>query len=182
MMFPNYQRVTDNLRAHAWFEKVLGQPARRQPGYTVVEIMHKALAPDSDPHKIRGMYIMGENPAMSDPDLNHARRALASLEHLVVQDIFMTETAWLADVVLPATAWPEKTGTVSNTDRMVQLGRQAIDPPGDARADLWIIQHRTARGTSRLGAVCRTWGGPADAPTLRRAVAGRPRLAMGLSR
>jgi len=86
------------------------------------------------------MYIMGENPAMSDPDLNHARHALASLGHLVVQDIFMTETAWLADVVLPATAWPEKTGTVSNTDRMVQLGRQAVEPPGDARADLWIIQ------------------------------------------
>jgi formate dehydrogenase major subunit len=86
------------------------------------------------------MYIMGENPAMSDPDLNHARHALASLEHLVVQDIFMTETAWLADVVLPATAWPEKNGTVSNTDRMVQLGKQAITPPGDARPDLWIIQ------------------------------------------
>ena len=77
---------------------------------------------------------------MSDPDLNQARHALASLEHLVVQDIFMTETAWLADVVLPATAWPEKTGTVSNTDRMVQLGQQAIDPPGQARPDLWIIQ------------------------------------------
>jgi formate dehydrogenase major subunit len=83
---------------------------------------------------------MGENPAMSDPDLNHARHALASLEHLVVQDIFMTETAWLADVVLPATAWPEKNGTVSNTDRMVQLGKQAIHPPGQARPDLWIIQ------------------------------------------
>ena len=68
------------------------------------------------------------------------RHALASLEHLVVQDIFMTETAWLADVVLPATAWPEKTGTVSNTDRMVQLGKQAIDPPGQAKPDLWIIQ------------------------------------------
>jgi formate dehydrogenase major subunit len=77
---------------------------------------------------------------MSDPDLNHARHALASLDHLVVQDIFMTETAWLADVVLPATAWPEKTGTVSNTDRMVQLGKQAIDPPGQAKPDLWIIQ------------------------------------------
>ena len=71
---------------------------------------------------------------MSDPDLNHARHALASLDHLVVQDIFMTETAWLADVVLPATAWPEKTGTVSNTDRMVQMGKQAITPPGDAKA------------------------------------------------
>ena len=139
MMFPNYQRVT-NPAAHSWFEKFWDTKLDDQPGYTVVEIMHKALAPDSDPHKVRGMYIMGENPAMSDPDLNHARHALASLEHLVVQDIFMTETAWLADVVLPATAWPEKTGTVSNTDRMVQLGQQAIDPPGQARADLWIIQ------------------------------------------
>ena len=91
------------------------------------------------------MFIMGENPAMSDPDLNHARHALASLEHLVVQDIFMTETAWLADVVLPASAWPEKSGTVSNTDRMVQLGRRALDMPGDARQDLWIIRQLAQR-------------------------------------
>ncbi len=139
MMFPNYQRVT-NKAAHDWFEDFWHTKLDDQPGYTVVEIMHKALAPESDPHKIRGMYVMGENPAMSDPDLNHARHALASLQHLVVQDIFMTETAWLADVVLPATAWPEKTGTVSNTDRMVQLGKQAIDPPGQAKPDLWIIQ------------------------------------------
>ncbi len=144
MMFPNYQRV-DNPAVHTWFEDFWNTPLDSQPGYTVVEIMHKALAPDSDPHKIRGMYIMGENPAMSDPDLNHARHALASLEHLVVQDIFMTETAWLADVVLPATAWPEKTGSVSNTDRMVQLGKQAIDPPGEAKPDLWIIQQLAKR-------------------------------------
>ncbi len=144
MMFPNYQRV-DNPAAHSWFENFWGTTLDAKPGYTVVEIMHKALAPDSDPHKVRGMYIMGENPAMSDPDLNHARHALASLEHLVVQDIFMTETAWLADVVLPATAWPEKTGTVSNTDRMVQLGRQAVAPPGGARPDLWIIQQLARR-------------------------------------
>jgi formate dehydrogenase major subunit len=85
------------------------------------------------------MYIMGENPAMSDPDVDHAREALAALDHLVVQDIFLTETGYLADVILPATAWPEKNGTVTNTDRMVQLGRKALDPPGDARADLWII-------------------------------------------
>jgi len=143
MMYPNYQRVT-NPAAHGWFENFWNTKLDDQPGYTVVEIMHKILAPDSDPHKIRGMYIMGENPAMSDPDLNHARHALASLEHLVVQDIFMTETAWLADVVLPATAWPEKSGTVTNTDRMVQLGRQAINPPGDARADLWIVQQMAA--------------------------------------
>ena len=139
MMFPNYQRV-DNQANLAWFEDFWKVKLDDKPGYTVVEIMHKALAPDSDPHKIRGMYVMGENPAMSDPDLNHARHALASLEHLVVQDIFMTETAWLADVVLPATAWPEKTGTVSNTDRMVQMGKQALTPPGDAKPDLWIIQ------------------------------------------
>jgi formate dehydrogenase major subunit len=139
MMYPNYQRVS-NAEAHDWFEKFWNTPLDNQPGYTVVEIMHKALANDTDPHKVRGMYIMGENPAMSDPDLNHARHALASLEHLVVQDIFMTETAWLADVVLPATAWPEKTGTVTNTDRMVQMGRQAVQAPGQAKADLWIIQ------------------------------------------
>ena len=144
MMFPNYQRV-DNAAAHQWFEQFWGTPLDAKPGYTVVEIMHKALAPESDAHKVRGMFIMGENPAMSDPNLNHARTALSSLSHLVVQDIFMTETAWLADVVLPASAWPEKTGSVSNTDRMVQLGRQAIEPPGDARPDLWIIQQMAKR-------------------------------------
>ncbi|MFZ4478900.1 MAG: formate dehydrogenase subunit alpha [Rhodoferax sp.] len=144
MMYPNYRRVTDPA-ARRWFEEFWATRLDDQSGYTVVEIMGKVLAPPSDPHKVRGIYIMGENPAMSDPDLNHARRALASLEHLVVQDIFMTETAWLADVVLPATAWPEKTGTVSNTDRMLQLGRQAISPPGQARPDLWIIQQIAAR-------------------------------------
>jgi len=144
MMFPNYQRV-DNPDANAWFEKFWDTPLDKKPGYTVVEIMHKITAPDSDPDKIRGMYIMGENPAMSDPDLNHARHALASLDHLVVQDIFMTETAWLADVILPASAWPEKTGTVTNTDRMVQLGKRALSPPGDAQPDLWIIQELAKR-------------------------------------
>src|SRR5260370_31885803 len=89
--------------------------------------------------EIRGMYIMGENPAMSDPDVRHAREALAELEMLVVQDIFLTETGYLADVILPASAFPEKTGTFTNTDRSVHLGRQALDPPRDARQDLWII-------------------------------------------
>jgi len=143
-MLPNYQRV-DNPDAHAWFEAFWNTELDDKPGYTVVEIMHKCLAPDTDPHKIRGMYIMGENPAMSDPDLNHARHAFASLEHLVVQDLFMTETAWYADVVLPASAWPEKTGTVTNTDRMVQMGRRALTPPGDAKPDLWIIQQIARR-------------------------------------
>src|SRR5262249_28556274 len=101
---------------------------------TVVEIMNAAKR-----HDIRAMYIMGENPAMSDPDVDHAREALAALDHLVVQDIFLTETAYLADVVLAATAWPEKVGTVTNTDRMVQLGRRAIEPPGEAREDFWLL-------------------------------------------
>lgn len=134
MVFPDYQRV-DNAEALERFEKLWDCKLDDKPGLTVVEIMHQA-----EQKKIRGMYIMGENPAMSDPNLNHARKALATLEHLVVQDIFMTETALFADVILPASAFPEKTGTVTNTDRRVQLGRQALDPPGEARQDLWIIQ------------------------------------------
>ncbi|MBI4291683.1 MAG: formate dehydrogenase subunit alpha [Betaproteobacteria bacterium] len=139
MMYPNYQRVNDSRVRH-YFEKLWGTRLDGKPGLTVVEIMHAAKE-----RKIRGMYIMGENPAMSDPDVDHAREALAALDHLVVQDIFLTETAYLADVVLPATAWPEKTGTVTNTDRMVQLGRKAIEPPGEAREDLWIIQEVARR-------------------------------------
>ena len=87
---------------------------------------------------IKGMYILGENPAMSDPDLNHAREALQMLEHLVVQDIFLTETATYADVIFPASAWPEKNGTVTNTNRQVQMGRKALDSPGEAKEDWWI--------------------------------------------
>ncbi|MBI2313090.1 MAG: formate dehydrogenase subunit alpha [Betaproteobacteria bacterium] len=139
MVFPDYQRV-DNAEARAKFEKLWGTALDPKPGLTVVEIMDAVLA-----CKIGGMYIMGENPAMSDPDLEHARAALAKLDWLVVQDIFLTETAYLADVVLPASAWPEKTGTVTNTDRMVQLGRRALDVPGDARQDLWIIQEMAKR-------------------------------------
>jgi formate dehydrogenase major subunit len=134
MMYPDYQRV-DNPAAKEKFEKLWGMPLDGQPGLTVVEIMHAIKD-----GKVRGMYIMGENPAMSDPDANHAREALAALDHLVVQDIFLTETAYLADVILPASAFPEKTGTFTNTDRLVQMGRQALNPPGDARQDLWIIQ------------------------------------------
>ena len=96
------------------------------------------------------MYIMGENPAMSDPDLNHAREALAHLEHLVVQDLFLTETAVYADVVLPASGWPEKDGTVTNTNRQVQMGRQALPLPGEARHDWWITQEIAHRIGLRL--------------------------------
>ena len=144
MMFPNYQRV-DDPQVHAWFEAFWGQPLSGQPGLTVVEVLHKAAAPDTDPAKVRGMLVMGENPAMSDPDLNHARAGLGQLQHLVVQDLFMTETAWLADVVLPASGWPEKAGTVTNTDRMLQMGRRALDAPGEAKQDLWILQQLAQR-------------------------------------
>ncbi|NUA28063.1 formate dehydrogenase subunit alpha [Cupriavidus basilensis] len=139
MMYPDYHRV-DDPEAIARFESLWGMPLDRQPGLTVVEVMQAI-----ERGEVRGMYIMGENPAMSDPDARHAREALAALDHLVVQDIFLTETAYLADVVLPASAFPEKTGTFTNTDRTVQLGRQAIDPPGQARQDLWIIQQMAAR-------------------------------------
>ena len=139
MFYPDYQRVA-TVEARQRFERLWGVPLDPDPGLTVVEIMNAARA-----GQVRGMYIMGENPAMSDPDVDHAREALASLDHLVVQDIFLTETAYLADVVLPATAWPEKDGTVTNTDRTVQIGRKAIEPPGEARADLWII-NEMARG------------------------------------
>jgi len=133
MMFPDYQRV-DNDAARTKFEALWGQTLDSKPGLTVVEIMDAVHA-----GKIRGMYIMGENPAMSDPNVAHARKALSELEMLVVQDIFLTETAYLADVILPASAFPEKTGTFTNTDRSVQLGRQALEPPGEARHDLQII-------------------------------------------
>jgi formate dehydrogenase major subunit len=133
MMLPDYHRVADAHAAEP-FERAWGVTLDREPGLTVVEIMHAALA-----GRIRGMYVMGENPAMSDPDLTHARAALASLEMLVVQDIFPTETAMLADVILPASAFPEKTGSFTNTDRIVQLGRQALPLPGQARQDLAII-------------------------------------------
>jgi formate dehydrogenase major subunit len=134
MMLPDYQRV-DNDAARSRFEAAWGHALDPKPGLTVVEIMDAAAA-----GSIRGMYILGENPAMSDPDLAHAREGLATLEHLVVQDLFLTETAAFADVFLPASGFPEKTGTFTNTDRRVQMGRQALQPPGEARQDLWIIQ------------------------------------------
>ena len=134
MMFPDYQRV-DNADANAWFSNYWDAELDKKAGLTVVEIMHAVLE-----GQIRGMYIMGENPAMSDPNLNHARSALAALDHLVLQDIFLTETAAFADVILPASGWAEKDGTVSNTDRRVQLGKAAVPLPGETRQDLWIIR------------------------------------------
>ena len=141
MVFPDYMKVgVDAIRAR--FEELWQAQLDPEPGLTVVETMDAIHA-----GKVKGMYIMGENPAMSDPDVGHARDALAKLEHLVVQDIFLTETAMFADVVLPASAWPEKDGTVSNTNRQVQMGRRALTPPGEARPDWWI----TVELAKRLG-------------------------------
>ena len=133
MFYPDYADVK-SAPVHAKFEELWQTPLSEKPGLTVVEIIHAANAGE-----IRGMYIQGENPAMSDPDLDHARAGIAKLEHLVVQDIFLTETAMMADVILPSSAWPEKTGTVTNTNRQVQMGRKALALPGDTRDDLWII-------------------------------------------
>ena len=134
MFFPDYKSVIDP-EIKNWFEKFWGTSLNPKKGLTVVEIIDAVHSGG-----VKGMYVQGENPAMSDPNLNHARSALAMLDHLVVQDIFLTETAGFADVILPASAFPEKTGTFTNSNRQVQLGRQAINPPGDARQDWWIIQ------------------------------------------
>jgi formate dehydrogenase major subunit len=139
MFYPDYQSV-EGAAVRAKFEALWQTPLDDKRGLTVVEIMD-AVHRD----EIKGMYIMGENPAMSDPDVEHARAALAHLEHLVVQDIFLTETAKYADVVLPASAWPEKDGTVSNTNRQVQMGRAALPLPGNTRLDWWIIQEIARR-------------------------------------
>jgi formate dehydrogenase major subunit len=133
MYYPDYKSV-ENIDIRGQYENFWGQTLDPKRGLTVVEIIDAIHADD-----ITGMYIMGENPAMSDPDQIHARAALAKLDHLVVQDIFLTETAWHADVVLPASAHAEKFGTFTNTNRQVQIGRPALDLPGEARQDLDLI-------------------------------------------
>ncbi|MEM7300627.1 MAG: formate dehydrogenase subunit alpha [Pseudomonadota bacterium] len=142
MFLPDYQSVMDDGVRSLFTDIWNSEDFSNEKGLTVVEIMDAVHAGD-----ISGMYILGENPAMSDPDVEHARDALAKLDHLVVQDIFLTETANYADVILPATAWAEKTGTVTNTNRQVQMGRPAVPPPGEARED-WAITTDLAK---RLG-------------------------------
>ncbi|MFO7527207.1 MAG: formate dehydrogenase subunit alpha [Marinobacter sp.] len=139
MVLPDYQPVGD-AQLRAAFEELWNTELDPEPGLTVVEIMDAIRA-----GTIKGMYILGENPAMSDPDLTHARAALAALQHLVVQDLFVTETAQFADVILPAAAWSEKSGTVTNTNRQVQMGRAALAPPGEAKPDWWVIQEIARR-------------------------------------
>ncbi len=140
MVFPNYQSVADPSVQQRFTQLWQVDELDDKPGLTTVEMMNHAYD-----GLIKGMYIEGENPAMSDPDVLHARTALSRLEHLVVQDIFMTETAYYADVILPAAANPEKTGSYINSDRTVQMGRQAVTPPGSAQPDWWSIQEIARR-------------------------------------
>jgi formate dehydrogenase major subunit len=163
MMYPDYHPVGDPAAraavGRAW--GVLPEQLDADKGLTVVEVMKAILA-----GQVRGMAIMGENPAMSDPDATHARQALARLDMLVVQDLFLTETAALADVVLPASAFAEKTGSFTNTDRLVQLGRRALSLPGQARQDLWIL-------TALAGQLGLDWSAYGATPTDCDAAAGR---------
>ncbi|MGB3689108.1 MAG: formate dehydrogenase subunit alpha [Jannaschia helgolandensis] len=145
MFLPDYASVlSDDVRAKyaaLWGDDGgFGGEILAEKGLTVTEILDAVHAGD-----IRAMYILGENPAMSDPDVAHARDALAALDCLVVQDIFMTETANYADVILPAAAFAEKTGTVTNTNRQVQMGRPAVSPPGSAKEDWWITTELARR-------------------------------------
>ncbi len=138
-VFPDYKSV-EASDTRSIYEKLWNAELDSKKGLTVVEIMD-AIHNDI----IKGIYIMGENPAMSDPDANHARHGLAKLKHLVVQDIFLTETAFLADVVLPASAFPEKAGTFTNTNRQIQMARPALELWGDTRQDWWILQELANR-------------------------------------
>jgi formate dehydrogenase major subunit len=142
MFYPDYQRAADDT-VRARFEELWGTTLNPRPGLTVTEIVGSILEEGG----VRGMYMLGENPFMSDPNTNKVRKALAALDFLVVQDIFLTETAEFADVILPASSYLEKDGTYTNTDRRVQLGRKVLDLPGQARAD-WDIEQDLAQ---RLG-------------------------------
>jgi len=138
-VLPGYQKVTDES-ARKKFEEAWAHVLPAGPGLTVVEMTQAAIG-----GRVKAMYVMGENPILSDPDLGHVEEALDALDFLVVQDIFMTETAKLADVVLPAASFAEKWGTFTNTERRVQLVRPALEPPGDARPDLEIIVELSKR-------------------------------------
>ena len=139
MFYPDYQSVEDGATRRR-FEELWCTSLEPERGLTVVEIMDAV-----HDGAISGMYIMGENPAMSDPNAHHVRQAFAKLDHLVVQEIFLTETAFFADVILPATAWPEKDGSVTNTNRQVQMGRKAVEAPGAVKPDWRIIQQLARR-------------------------------------
>ncbi len=133
IVYPDYQAV-GNEKVREKFEKAWGVPLDPHAGKTVVEIAHAA-----EKGELKGLYVMGENPFLSDPNVGRARDAFCNLEFLCVQDIFLTETAEVADVILPASSYFEKTGTYTNSDRRVQLGQPALAMPGEARLDHEIL-------------------------------------------
>jgi len=138
-VFSAYQQVS-NSELREKFSRAWGVALSEKPGLTVVEISHAAEA-----GRVKGIYIVGENPLLSDPDLTHVKAAFEKLDFLVVQDIFMTETARIADVVLPSACYAEKDGTFTNSERLVQLVRKAIPAPGEARADWEIVSDLSTR-------------------------------------
>jgi formate dehydrogenase alpha subunit len=146
--FPGYQPVDDDASARKFEEAWHVEPGGlgRKRGLTTTEIV-SAIAPEG----VRALYIMGENPMMSEPNLNHTRHKLQDLEFLVAQDLFINESGAFADVLLPATSWAEKEGTFTNTDRRVQLVRQAIEPRGQSRPDWKILCDLAKRLEARLG-------------------------------
>jgi len=149
-VFPGYQRVTDQpMRekfALAWELQSSASPGSTapmfgdQPGLTLIEMMNSAGEGD-----VRAIYILGENPAMTDPDVNHVKECLRACEFIVLQEIFPSETAEFADVLLPGVTWAEKTGTFTNTERRIQMVRSAVTPPGNARSDWEIIAELARR-------------------------------------
>jgi formate dehydrogenase alpha subunit len=139
VVFTGYQPVV-NDEARAKFEKAWEVTLPPKPGLTIVETLNAAHA-----GKVKALYVMGENPMLSDPDLNHAREALNHLDLLIVQDILFSETAQLAHVVLPAACFAEKDGTFSNTERRVQLIRKAVEAPGQAKADWQILSELSTK-------------------------------------
>jgi formate dehydrogenase alpha subunit len=143
--FPAYQLVA-NEEVRTKFQKVWGKVGAPKGGLTVIEMLNAA-----ERGQVKGLFVLGENPGMTDPDTNHARKALEATEFLVVQEIFPSETTPYADVILPGVAFAEKDGTYTNTERRVQLLHQALTPPGQARQDWWIITELAKRLQARLG-------------------------------
>lgn len=138
-VYSGYQRVTDPA-IQAKFEAAWGVGLSPRAGLTVTEMVHAA-----ETGQVRCLYIIGENPMTSDPDLNHVREALQKTEFIVVQEIFFSETAQFADVVLPAASFVETEGTFTNTERRIQRVRKAVASPGEAKPDLWIIDELAKR-------------------------------------
>jgi predicted molibdopterin-dependent oxidoreductase YjgC len=143
--YPGYQKVVDEA-TRTKFAEAWGDAGSTDIGLTIVEMLNRAE--DGD---VKAMFILAENPMMTDPDVNHVRKCLQSLDLLVVQEIFMSETAELADVVLPGACFAEKDGTFTNSERRVQRVRKAVEPPGKARPDWQITCDLAKRVQARLG-------------------------------